>query len=73
MSRTTQRRQSAFKLGFEDGKSGLEFRYHHHPFKAAYAKGYWEGRAIWLELHPVEPFHIRWVRLILNKYFGSKG
>ncbi len=47
MSKTSQRKQSAYDLGYSDGKKAFGYRYSRHPLLSVYKAGHKKG---WNEL-----------------------
>jgi hypothetical protein len=80
MSRTSQKKKSAYQLGFDDGLLGNGSRWARHPQLDFYEEGYREGHNARLTMPPPRMTLIQRIKFVFfgigphgESYIGTEG
>jgi len=67
MSKTSQKKFSAYQMGIDDGLLGLDVRWYAHPKMKYYMEGYREGRRA---RKPQKPQGMNFFERLVFAFFG---
>ncbi len=71
MSKTSQRKRSAYELGMRDAVAGDPFRWERHPFLHWYRDGYQAGLVQRKQAEPEKAWGNSWLGRLMGRLFGG--